>query len=88
MGEDQGALFGDLDGLFATIETVPVTPVDQIRFVRPDELGAPDPDDGETMPDPDCTRDARCLCPDCVTSRRTMFAGLGRSTSSPTPNLF
>lgn len=30
--EDQGALFGDLDGLFATIELLPVTPVEQVRL--------------------------------------------------------
>lgn len=31
--EDQGALFGDLDGLFATVELLPITPVADIRLV-------------------------------------------------------
>lgn len=31
--EDQGALFGDLDGLFATVELLPITPVAEIRLV-------------------------------------------------------
>lgn len=37
MSEDQGALFGDLDGLFADIEVVPCTPIAEVRLAE----GAP-----------------------------------------------
>ncbi len=71
--EDQGALFGDLDGLFATIDTMPLTPIGEVRLI-PTQGG----EFTQPAPEPEVSDfDAEHNRPEQLAGRRAMFDSFG-----------